>query len=343
MLLSGYPTMARWVDLSTLDLRPFPSGACLPHQQAWVKLGDPWRHPGDLWGTLTCPVGRWDDKLRVGLLRLALAVGWPVADHGSTEQLLARWGFSQDFQDRFFRPFFGGVFLEPELTTAAAKFCYLFRLFSQSLACLPAAGMQALPERLAQPLRDSVRLQDPVLQLRADGSIQSASGEWRPKMVVLAGAEVEQQLLQRPSEFVGTQTHYLWTSEWSRGDHLHLGPPGQPIAVVAPLAAYSPPGKTLVAVSVVGAELPMEGALGALQAWFPECAWQPLTSYAIPRALPVERGDLRRHPRLGDALFVCGDHRWSGSIDGAMASGEWAAREVLKTWRGGSARVRLSS
>jgi predicted NAD/FAD-dependent oxidoreductase len=54
-------------------------------------------------------------------------------------------------------------------------------------------------------------------------------------------------------------------------------------------------------------------------------------SGAQPAALPPLQ--LRRPVDLGDGLFVCGDHRDTPSIQGAMASGARAARAVLRALR----------
>ena len=52
---------------------------------------------------------------------------------------------------------------------------------------------------------------------------------------------------------------------------------------------------------------------------------------AQPAAVPPLR--LRRPVDLGDGVYVCGDHRDTPSIQGAMASGARAARAVLRRLR----------
>ena len=52
---------------------------------------------------------------------------------------------------------------------------------------------------------------------------------------------------------------------------------------------------------------------------------------AQPAALPPLR--LRRPVGLGDGVYVCGDHRDTASIQGAMASGARAARAGLRRLR----------
>jgi hypothetical protein len=332
VLLTGYPAARRWLDMEALSLRSFPAGALIRHGQSWVKLGDPLRHPGDLMATLTCPVGSFSDKLRVGFLRLALAAGWPLCTQGSTQDLLTRWGFSREFIERFFRPFFGGVFLERELSTLAAKFAYLFHLFSSSRVTVPARGMGAIPQQLAEPLSGQVWLNTPFQGL--DGTLLSTPrGQLLAKNVVLAGAAQEAVLGGPITPFQRTQTHYFTTSNWPWGDHLMLGQPGSVIVTLAPLRAYSRDGQTLLAASVVAPQASLEPGHAAaslqLESWFPDLKFRHLASYDIPLALPVEETDLQRSPRLGEHFFACGDHRQSGSIQGALESGEQAASAII--------------
>ncbi|MBY0457892.1 MAG: FAD-dependent oxidoreductase, partial [Gemmataceae bacterium] len=57
-------------------------------------------------------------------------------------------------------------------------------------------------------------------------------------------------------------------------------------------------------------------------------------AYRIPHALPAQGvGALdpwERPVKWKPGLFVCGDHRDSASIDGAMTSGRRAAEEVAQ-------------
>ncbi len=59
--------------------------------------------------------------------------------------------------------------------------------------------------------------------------------------------------------------------------------------------------------------------------------WELLDVYPVPRALPVLRAgqSLARPVRLGAGRYVCGDHRDTPSIQGALVSGRRAARAVL--------------
>jgi monoamine oxidase len=328
VLLTGYPAARRWLSFEKLDLRPFPAGAMIHDGRHWSLLGDPLRHPADLLATLRCPVGRWTDKLRVAVLRLALAVHWPLDRQGSTAAFLSRWGFSPDFRRRFFQPFFGGVFLEPELATAAAKFCRLFHLFSTSRATVPAGGMQQIPQQLAQPLQGRAFVATPATDWEG-GLVRTERGTIQARQVVLAGAELLERQSGTEVPYHGTVTHYFAAGNWQHGSWLHLGPPDSSFAVVAPMHAYSPPGSTLLAVSIIDGQAGPDVVAGELRELFPELDLRWLRTYSIPRALPREEVSLRRPPPLAERLYGCGDHMLTGSIEGAMESGERAAWSAI--------------
>ena len=71
----------------------------------------------------------------------------------TTRDYLQEVPFSADIIERFFEPFFGGVFLERELVTSSRFFEFLFRMFSAGDTAIPAAGMQQIPLQLAARLR----------------------------------------------------------------------------------------------------------------------------------------------------------------------------------------------
>ena len=56
----------------------------------------------------------------------------------------------------------------------------------------------------------------------------------------------------------------------------------------------------------------------------------------IPHGQPVQRPPFhpKRKVTLGEGLFVCGDHRDTASIQGALFSGGRAATAVLRSFRG---------
>jgi predicted NAD/FAD-dependent oxidoreductase len=103
---------------------------------------------------------------------------------------------------------------------------------------------------------------------------------------------------------------------------------------------YAPEGRALVAVSVPDrvADTDIEAGLLDRLARLYECDtgdWTALARYAIPHALPVFPPDrpLRSPVRVGDHQYVCGDHRDTPSVQGALVSGRRAADAVLADLR----------
>jgi Flavin containing amine oxidoreductase len=338
VLLTGYPAARHWLDFEELDLRCFPAGALIHKAHQWHVYADPIRHPSYLWKTLNSPIGTLFDKLRLAWLRVRLWAGRvPTSEGESTQQLLTRWGFGQGMIDDFLRPFFGGIFLESELATSGQKFLQLFHYFSTSSAAVPAQGMGAIPRHLAGRLRQRPLLSTPVEALEGT-TLVTPSGKLTADCLVLAGPE--------PGELWGGETtpfHSAHTYYFSCPDEKGLTPmlmldadPG-PINNIAPLsevAPYAPSGRNLVAVSVLGQFCPPEQVRLSLARLLP-FDWEFMRYYSIENALPQERRALKAPSQLSDRVFACGDHRLSGSIQGALQSGSLAAKEILQQapWR----------
>jgi predicted NAD/FAD-dependent oxidoreductase len=72
-----------------------------------------------------------------------------------------------------------------------------------------------------------------------------------------------------------------------------------------------------------------------LSGWFGDVVdgWRHLRTYriahALPAKLPPTLDPADRAVRLGPGMFVCGDHRETASIQGALASGRRAAQAVV--------------
>jgi hypothetical protein len=49
--------------------------------------------------------------------------------------------------ERFFKPFFSGVCLDPEIGVSSRAFRYILSMFAMGDVSIPALGMQAIPKR----------------------------------------------------------------------------------------------------------------------------------------------------------------------------------------------------
>ena len=121
------------------------------------------------------------DRLKVARLRADVRSG-PVErlfereETTTRDALRRRWGFSDAFVDAFFRPFVGGITLDPELQTSSRMFAFVFRMFAEGHAALPAAGMGALPAQLAAGLPETAILHNARVTSVQDGRVTVENG-----------------------------------------------------------------------------------------------------------------------------------------------------------------------
>jgi phytoene dehydrogenase-like protein len=264
----------------------------------------------------------------------------------TTAEALRLEGFSRARVDGFFRPYLGGIFLDPELETSSRLFAYVFKLFADGEAALPAAGMQAIPCQLAESLPEAaVRLGATVESVDRAG-VTLAGGERLEAGAVVVAADGRGGARVRGGG--GARAGRATTCIYFAAER---SPLGEPILVldgegrgpvndlcvpsdVAP--SYAPPGAALVSATILGIPaLDDDGLEGAvreqLRGWFGAqvSGWRRLAVYRIPFALPAQPPAVLAAPqrpvRVRDGLFVCGDHRDTASIQGAMVSGRRAA------------------
>jgi predicted NAD/FAD-dependent oxidoreductase len=99
--------------------------------------------------------------------------------------------------------------------------------------------------------------------------------------------------------------------------------------------SYAPPGRHLVEGSALMGpgrdtdEASMRRHAGDLLGADPR-AWEVVVRHKVPDALPAQPAPyVSSQPlRVGDVI-VCGDHRDTGSIQGALVSGQRAAEAIL--------------
>ncbi|HEX9783489.1 MAG TPA: NAD(P)/FAD-dependent oxidoreductase [Opitutaceae bacterium] len=150
---SSYPEARRVLNLASLDLREFEPGCMIYQGEALHPFIDPWHKPSAALQSLFGPFGSLADKLRVARLRHRVtgpAIEKLLAQpEVTTARALEANGFGEEIVESFFKPFLAGVFLDPELETSSRKFNWVFRMFANSLAAVPALGMGEIPRQLA--------------------------------------------------------------------------------------------------------------------------------------------------------------------------------------------------
>ncbi|MDQ2768919.1 MAG: FAD-dependent oxidoreductase, partial [Bacteroidota bacterium] len=190
VLLTNYPEARRIFDYGALHLQAFRSGAVIRLPEGIeATLQNPLQRPLAAFSALTSTIGSLPDKLRIlSMVRHLMQytpeqlLARPATD---TLSFLRRYGWSERIIDTFFRPFFGGVFIDRELTTASNFFEFVFQQFIMGEAALPALGMQQLPEQLAARLpAGTIRLNTTVAGIVDGREVRLTTGQ------VLHGAAV---------------------------------------------------------------------------------------------------------------------------------------------------------
>jgi phytoene dehydrogenase-like protein len=353
VLLTAYPEARRVLDVERLGLRPFASGALIRSGGRFARIADPFRHPLQALGSLRDAPGSMPDKLRVARLRRRLSRGSIneilTAPQVTTAEALRREGFSSGLIEAFFRPFLGGILLDPALETSSRLFAFVFKMFSEGEATLPAAGMQAIPRQLAAGLPEAALRYGATVESAGPGHVVLAGGERVEAASVVVAADGPEAarltgLVPAPGAHGVTTLHYA----------ADRSPVGEPLLVVNGEGAgpvndlcvpsdvapsYAPPGAALVSATVLGVppldDTELDAAVrGQLRGWFGAQvdAWRLLRALRLPFALPAQPPaaltPVERPVRLREHLFVCGDHRDTASLQGAMVSGRRAAAAV---------------
>ena len=361
ILLTDYPEARRMFDYGALDLQKYQSGAVvrLPDGRE-TTLENPLQQPLAAFTALASPIGTLKDKLLIAKLATELQGQSPEAllSHPSetTLEFLRRYGWSEQIITNFFRPFFGGVYLDRELSTASNFFEFVFQQFIKGDAAVPALGMQQLPEQIAARLpAGSLRLHTAVAAVLDGGrTVRLASGETLaaaatvvatdgPAAARLLGAEAPApvSMAARPTTCTYFATAGAAPSHGHKLLHLNALPGALAHNVAFPAevsAAVAPAGQGLVSVSTHGAhgladEELTERLRPELAAWFGPMAqqWRHLRTYRIAQALPVYGpGQPVQQPlQLCDALYRCGDWVAYPSLNAALGTGRQVAELLL--------------
>ncbi|MEH0400228.1 FAD-dependent oxidoreductase [Mesorhizobium sp. B2-3-3] len=344
---TSYPQVKRRLDLRALRLRPFTPGLVARTSSGRVRLTDPTRRPGDAGALLPGRVLPARDLAALAALTArdvllpAKRVG-RMTDRTAAEALV-RAGLSPLAIEDLLRPFLSGVFLEEGLETSARFLHLVWRSMARGTLCLPAHGIGAVPAQLAAGLPEGALRLDSAVTGVTDSGVLLADGGERPggAVVVATDSATAARLLPGlPVPDGRTVTTYYHAADRS--------PLTEPTLVVdsglavlnscvltevAP--SYAPRGTALVSTSVLGSGPP--GGERTVRARLAELydadtsAWETVAAYTVEGALPAMRPPwpLSRTTRFAPGRYVCGDHRATGSVQGALASGSRAAREVL--------------
>lgn len=169
-------------------------------------------------------------------------------------------------------------------------------------------------------------------------------GELGCRSLLLAtGAGAAAELLpglRVPSFHPVTVLHHTAPAPPPTGRSLVLdGDRSGPVAYTAVMSevdpSRAPEGRTLITSTVLGTPPPdldrsVRAHLAALYG-VPTAGWELLAAHHDPEAVPAMEPphDPRRTVRVLAGLYVCGDHRDTSTVQGALQSGRRAAEAIL--------------
>ena len=341
--LTAYPDGRRLLDYEKLKFKKFKSGALIRFSGEFCRISDVIRHPGDLPGNLFSKAASVADKLKIASLRSEVGKlsieQIAQSENVSTAERLKSFGFSDKIIGSFFRPFFGGVFLENELITSRRMFDFVFKMFAEGDVVLPELGMGAISEQLANSLpADSIEFNSRVEQVFENGIVLDSGQSMTAERVVVATDQNSARRFQGQNEAGSCGVTCLYFSA-------NRSPINEPIIVLngdepGPInnlcvptdvsKAYGPEDESLISISVLGDH--DENQLRAdvfeqARFWYGDQVkdWQHLRTYKIPEALPKQTiNDLEPVEKAiqpANGVYYCGDYLNFGSTNGALHSG----------------------
>ena len=355
VLQTAYPEAQRVLDYPLLQLHAFKPGALIRSRGRFIRMSDPWRQPSQALATAFNGVGDLADRWKLAKLRRHVTQSdieqlWNDPDSTTLEYLKTTIGLSSDIIERFFKPWFSGVFFEKDLATSSRFFKFIFRMFTLGDAALPDKGMESIPKQMAAGIPpEMLRLSTRVASI--DGGVRLASGDVvnaravvlaveGPEAARLSGGRVDLPLSR------STTCFYFAAPEAPFDDPLLVlngessGPINNLCVPSNVASSYAPAGQALVSASFIGtpsssAEETESNVRHQLREWYGSIIdrWTLIRRYDIHHALPSQAAHFRDSgavpPRLAMGLYHCGDYCETASIHGALVSGRRAAESLL--------------
>tara|TARA_R110002051_G_C8769157_1_gene503145 strand:- start:8061 stop:9332 length:1272 start_codon:yes stop_codon:yes gene_type:complete len=352
VLLEAYPMVQKYLDLEKLALQKFLPGAVIFRNGKQQILGDPLRDFSLLLPTLSSSIGNLKDKLIIVRLSLSLKTKTLdqifAEDEMSTLAFLEQQGFSSDMISGFFKPFFSGIFLEPDLATSSSMFQFVFKMFGEGFATLPKNGISAIPAQLLASLTTSKISYHSTITSLTDTKINLSDGTEKEFDYAIIATE---PLFKTPKPL----EHKV---RWKHCDALYftakkriikkplIGLVADELALINNIFYHSSletgtrATDELLSVTVVKDHQLSQAALieKVQQDLERYCGITALTfvkHYTIPKALPTLKGlknSLAEEDiKLTDHIFLAGDYLLNGSLNAAMIAGETAALALIKT------------
>ncbi len=349
VLLTAYPMTRKYLDYERLELKRFLPGSLIFNKGKRSKIGDPLRAVSFLIPTLFSGVGSLRDKWKIFRLSARLKKKTLqeifTSPEMTTLQFLNEYGFSKRIIAQFFSPFFTGIFLEEQLNTSSRMFEFVFKMFAEGDAAIPANGMQEIPKQLHEKLNATTFQFEQKVTKVEGGTIYFENGSSRSEDFILIAtdpSELLADLVPTPVQWHSSQTLYFKSDlptaigEAIIGLMPHIDTLVNNVHYVTDVLSAKGGSNQILSVTVVKehtlseaelvskvkAELSEHCGVGELE--LIRCDKIP---FALPNLPSVALNS--RIIKYSETIFLAGDHLANGSINAAMQSGEDAANAIL--------------
>lgn len=346
--LTAYPEGKKLLDYDALELSTFDPGAIIMHESGKLdKIYDPLRKPSQFMTSFKADVGSLKDKLKILSLRSSVLKDrfekMFEKERGSTMEFLLDFGFGQKVIERFFKPFYGGIFLEDALITDARMFRFIYRMFSLGHAALPKNGMHEIPKQLLSHLDPSKIITGVNISKIDDNQvfIDGENAKEFGKCIIATEGNTALDLVknsQVDGRYVSSTQFYFHASEAPYKEKLiGLNASGSKLVnnvcvLNNVVGAYAQKGN-LISCTVLGdkgKEIYEKDVLKELTKWFAGAEkWELIKRMHIGYSLPnQEKVNYNGTPKEIGNVMIAGDYLQNGSINNALKMGADVAKIV---------------
>jgi hypothetical protein len=328
VLLTAYPEVIKYLDLSALELQYFKPGAYIFRKDGKVELiGDAFRDSSFLWSTIKANSASLLDKIKLlseqhRISTLSVDEIFNQSDQSTIQSLYSK--YSARFINQFFKPFYGGIFLEKELQTSVKQFEFVFHMFANGYATLPKYGMQAVIDQLSEKLTKT--------KVLLNHKVTTDEAKVRHDKVIQTFAEIDQK-------WHGTEVFYFELPESSKYSEklknvIGLFPESNSVNSIHVLEGRN---ASILSATAIGVsddsdrlEVLIRDEIKTRSGIEPG---RLIKHFKIEKALPII-SEIRLKPdssNVDSAVIRSGDYLLYPSLNAAMSSGRIAAEQSLRT------------
>jgi protoporphyrinogen oxidase len=371
VLLDSYQAVKRNIDLSKLNLNPFDSGAILGNLSNCIA--HPIRHPNYILPTLFSKSFSTLDKAIILRLISQAFFNYNVGNQNdlkedsTTLDYLVELGLSDKCINEFFKPFFGGVFLDKNLQTTSRMFEFTFGHFVRGRATIPSLGMKQIPLELLNNINPKNLFLNTAIQSISKKSsyvelTDNKGNQVEVNKVIIASDSLNAELLLKNFKLQPSVSNLIESSKpYQHTFCLHFTAPSAPynqkmiflspkcdsaILHLCPITNicknYSPDSTALISVtSLLPSSTSLEDVKNLVtqelfnlfgqqvSTW--NCIDNRLIKFALPKTCKGTLTPWHRTSMIEDGIFLGADYTQTPSINGAMEAAENIVATILNS------------